>query len=200
MKKGTMSELRKLTDDEKAVIDSSTKAQVRFIMEIVCGYYKQPYSKYSQKGSGGVFLKARDIAIYFITQVYKIEISQAKLVSFFNFKTHSSIIHARNKIKGYLGWDRLIQQEVKELKALIEHKAMVIEGKFDLREDYDYINLNECLATKREGRAIVFSGFTPDEVNGILARLNVQDKTLIEFSKTGMYLLKKKENNEALNN
>ena len=195
-----MSELKKQNDDEQKVIDSSKNAQVRFIMEIVCGYYKQPFSKYSQRGGGRVLLEVRDMAIYFITEVYKINISQAKLVKFFNFKTHASIIHARNKIKGYLLHNRLIQQDEKELKALIEHKAMVIEGKFDLREDYDYINLNECLATKREGRAIVFSGFTPDEVNGILTRLNVQDKTLIEFSKTGMYLLKKKENNEALNN
>jgi hypothetical protein len=107
---------------------------------------------------------------------------------------HATVLHAKKRIAGHLDWDKVLRQELSELEAIIDHSTKVIEGKLDIRNDYEYIDLNECVATKRmDGKSIIFVGYSEEEINKLEELIKHESLALISFHQTGMFLLKKNE-------
>lgn len=70
---------------------------------------------------------------------------------------------------------------------------MVIDGNVDINDEYDYIGLDACMAVKDDkAKSLVFSGYSQDEVYRILNLLEMTELKILEFKKTGMYLIKKR--------
>jgi hypothetical protein len=63
----------------------------------------------------------------------------------------------------------------------------------DINNDYDYVGLESCYAVKDDkAKSIVFSGYKKEEVLRVLNLLEMTEMQIMEFEKTGMYLIKKK--------
>ena len=183
-----------MTEESKIIDLSLRNRKIDFIKEIVSAYYKQQITDYDRKSRNREVIKLKYTTIWLVLKNVKIPLTE--LGKLFNYD-HATIIHANKQINNYLFFDTDLKKELSELTALIEHRLTVVEGKLNLNEDYHYFNLNDCLVAKHGlGKAIVFTGYTEEEVYRALNILGVSEK-LIQFNNTNMYLIKRNENKQT---
>lgn len=184
--------MKEMTEQQSYIENSARAKKISFMKEIVSGYYKRPISEYESKSRKREIIKMKYVTIWLIVKKFKKQISLVDIGKFMNYD-HASIIHANKQIENYLCFDYELKKELEDLSAIVENSLMVIDGMADINDDYDYIALENCFAVKDDkSKSIVFSGYKKEEVLRVLNLLEMTEMQIMEFQKTGMYLIKKK--------
>jgi hypothetical protein len=181
-----------MTEQQSYIENSARAKKIAFMKEIVSGYYKQPILDYESKSRKREVIKMKYVTIWLIVKRFKKQISLVEIGKCMNYD-HATIIHANRQIENYLSFDYELRKELEDLTAIVDNSLMVIDGMADINEDYDYIGLDSCFAVKDDkAKSLVFSGYKKEEVLRILNLLEMTEMKVMDFQKTGMYLIKKK--------
>lgn len=184
--------MTKMTEQQSYIENSSRAKKISFMKEIVSGYYKRPILDYESKSRKREIIKLKYVTIWLIIKKFKKQISLVDIGRVMNYD-HATIIHGNKQIENYLCFDYELKKELEDLTVIVDNSLMVIDGMADINDDYDYIGLEGCYAVKDEkAKSLVFSGYKKEEVLRVLNLLEMTDMEVMEFQKTGMYLIKKK--------
>ena len=180
-----------MTEQEK-YLSTQVKKKISFFKEVISGYYRLPISSYETRSRKMEVIKLKYVTIWLILQKFKRQITLEEIGKSMGYD-HSTVIHGNKQIENYLCFDLDLKKELGELSAIIENSIMVIDGKADINDEYDYIGLDTCIAVKDDkAKSLVFSGYTQEEVYRILNLLEMTDLKILQFNKTAMYLIKKR--------
>ena len=180
-----------MTEQEK-YLSTLVKKKISFFKEVISGYYKLPLAAYDTKNRKMEVIKLKYVTIWMILKKFKKQITLEEIGKSMGYD-HSTVIHANKQIENYLCFDLDLKRELDELSAIIENSIMVIDGNVDINDEYDYSGLDACMAVKDDkAKSLVFSGYSQDEVYRILNLLEMTELKILEFKKTGMYLIKKR--------
>lgn len=170
-----------------------------FIKEIVAQYFGKTMAVYDEPGRKREALHVKHVAMYFIMKNTK-GISLAKTGAMFrNGNTlkpydHATVLHAVNKLKSYLAWDKVTKKQLEELEQIISHKGLAGSTTVDLEKDYYFIDLNNLTSLKiGPKQAILFTGWDPEDIERFknLFFLGIQGLEQRKHLKTGMYIMEK---------
>jgi len=145
-------------------------------------------SAYQTKSRKTEIVTIKHHAIYLCLQ--NLNIGYALLGGFFNCD-HATCIHAENKINGHLTWDKELKKELDDIQQMIINKGVFVDGRMTLGENYYYIDMSNITTMRIDDKkAIIFVGIEEKDMFEIRNKYKTKAE-LMEFQKTGMYILKK---------
>ena len=162
------------------------KRMIDLISNIVCIYYNQPAESMQSKSRKTELVHLRHTVAYMSYRF--LDIRTKELGSFLNLD-HSSIIHINKKFTGLLSWDKVLTKEFNDLKHIINVQYDNPDNVLNL-DDFYFIDMNN-LVTLRKNRkkAIVFTGYTDEEITEIKNIIGEQAPAEKHLN-TGIYLFK----------
>jgi len=174
-----------LTSSERAVNYEVAK----FIMQVVADYYDKPVSMITEKSGKQIYVSLRKCVVYFL---YKHTSFGPTEMGRILGKTHADVMHMKETIDGYLMWDVRLRKEIQEMqKIILLKKRSVIKG-MNFNDYYYYIDANNFKSLRmNESKAIMFVGFTDEEINTIKNLVGLQGEKR-EHTDTKMFVLEKR--------
>ena len=161
---------------------------VDFIKQVVCTYYKVDIEQLLTTTRLRLVVKARQVVMYLLCVNSKIP--KVNIAKRFN-KDHSTVIHSKKTIEGYLEWDKELSKEVNELQNLIIMKAKSYVNSLNVEEDFYFIDLNNFHSLRcNERKAIILVGYSEEEVNEFSITQNLK-KVFKKHKNKGLYILEK---------
>ena len=184
-------------------ITAAKERKIEFIKDAVCTYYTVEKSILLVKSRTRERIKVVHTIMYFIDR--NVNVGPSEIGRHFNCD-HATVLHAIKKIRNHAEFDKDLRNEIDEIQRIIKHKGDIVLGGKDLVKDYYFIDLNNVTSKKREdGKSIILSGFTKDEIDNIIIAdgrfTKVTDARYFflpnaisrEHKNTGIYILEKKD-------
>lgn len=157
---------------------------VTFIKQIVAIYFNDEMDVYERKTRKTEVIKIKHLALYF-SQLHT-SLNYVTLAKIFQLKNHASVSTTIKKIDTLLSWDRLTKKEVSEIETVIRLKGLAKGFRVDLHKYY-FINMDSIKSVRESAeRAILFVGYTDDEIEYFLPTPNIEIR---EHKNTKKYIL-----------
>jgi hypothetical protein len=162
---------------------------VNLIKNIVCGHYRVSIEKLNQKTKKSEIIRCKHMVVYFSFQILDVPLVRiAELTGYGS--DHSMILYIKNKIAGYLSWDKILKKDYNIINNELE-LALYDFSKEEI-DHIEYINLNNVIAIReRHNRAVLAVGLTEQEISEIQKILKKSD--LVKYDNTGIYLFNNKK-------
>lgn len=93
---------------------------VEQIKRITAKFYNADYGIYDTKSRQGEIIKVKHMAIFMVGE-YLSYLSDKSIAQLFNFSNHSTIIHVKKKIAGFMDNDKRVLREIEALKSEISN-------------------------------------------------------------------------------
>lgn len=168
--------------------------KIQYIKKIIELYYGVHHTVWRSKSRKKEYIYIRHIAIYLSFKMTRKDAQKPTLAAIgqkFNGIDHATVLHAINKIEGYLTYNKDLKSEIEELKTLILDREKLDQDQ-DLMKDHYFIDLNEIISLKlSDQKAVVLVGFTEKEAEMFRSaqRIKAAPRT---HKNTGAYILEKK--------
>lgn len=146
----------------KDSVISNMDRSVNFIKDVVCSYYNFDNEIYTNRSRRSDIIKAKHIAVFLAKK--QLSLTLTDIGKYFKFD-HSNIVYIEKKIEGYIQFDPKLRKEIDEIQNILRFKA--IEA-LRLEQEYYYIPLNEFSSIKHDDKAVLFKGFSQEELNSIV--------------------------------
>lgn len=184
-------EIREINDKIlKDSVSSYNAMLCQFVKEMVCTYYGVNSEALKQNSRKKEMVKCKQISMYLIKK--HSNMSLESIGKEFG-KNHATVIYSIKTISNYLEWDRDLVNEVDELEKIVILKSNAMINNFSIDKNFYYIDLNAFTSIKiDENKAILFAGYSEDEVNTIVEVLKIKANYKRHTNK-GMYILEKNE-------
>jgi len=171
---------------------------VSFIKKIVAHYYHLPLEVFDNTTRNREIINAKHTAIYFCRTNLKVTTNW--LGKQFNVD-HATTIHVKKKFDNLLSWDKILMREFDDIQNIISFKGLAEAKGVDLHKEYYYIDLNNIVSVKLEpSKAIIFSGWTEDEIKKLMKELYLNGSGEIQeppetkkHRNTGLYIMERKK-------
>lgn len=139
------------------------------ITNVVCGYYKLPTTVLTSKSRKRNVIIAKQFIIYFIKKLLP-NITMKEIADFSNYTTHCNILYTIKVVESNITFNNQYKNDFAEIDKLLRvNDANINIGK-DVSDLCYYVDLNNIVSVQTNGnKAIVFSGFTKDEINEALS-------------------------------
>jgi len=179
----------KLNLDNRLVYN---KKFFEFCTKIVSSYYGLPFNIWNMRTRKRPYIIAKQIIVYMMQR--HCQTTLFEMQDLCKYGNHASVIHARNKIKDYLTWDKVLKEEINEIEKLLLLESG-IQSKINLEKDYYFINMNNVKTIKKNmDKAIVFIGYTEKEINQVKELLEFNTTIpIVDHKNTGHYLFMKNQ-------
>lgn len=142
--------------------NTDLKRKIDFIKDIVAHFYGETKEVYDNKSRKHNIIKTRHVAVYICAINLKVRL--VELAHYFNI-SHCLIIHIKKNYDGYLKFDADLRKEFAEIENILSFR---LASELNLEKENYYIPLNEFVSMKdEENKAIIFKGFTDEEINNI---------------------------------
>ena len=166
------------------------KRMVDLIKKIVCIYYNEPLISIDSKSRKLEVVHLRHTAAYMAFKF--LDVRTTELGSYIGLD-HSSIIHINKKFMGLLSWDKVLKKEFKDLEHIINVQYDNPDNVIDL-DDFYFIDLNNIVSLRQNRKkAIIFSGYTAEEINLIKKIIGHANAPVETHTNTGIYIFKNEE-------
>jgi hypothetical protein len=186
-----------MTNDTKQILSSVRQKDiygehvVELVKKVVSNYYDLPLSAYVSKSRKRQVIKLKQTSVFFMKKMIPKATLQfiGKCMNY----NHASIIHCIRTVDNLLAHDKETQKDIGYIEQMLQVESDVIKNNGNIEDDYYYINLDECLSVKTDNnKAIVFSGYTPEETAQIMFLINNQQlptPKVKKHVKTGLFIL-----------
>jgi hypothetical protein len=166
-----------------------------FITKMVAGYYSLPGNYYTMKSRKREIVKGRQVAMYLIYKNAK-KVTLARIGEHFAGKDHATVLHSVKTTNDHLETDKAFVKEVAELQEVVTFKRQATHEDADLMKEYYYMDFDSFTSMRlKYGRSIMMSGFSDTELEVIKKALGTVEE-MRKHTKTGMYILEKREDEE----
>ena len=155
-----------------------------FVKNVVCKYYNIDDVLRDKSRKRNVVI-IRQISTYLMRTMGNV--SYSTIAKFFGL-SHSTLIHGAKTFKGYLDWDKDLQNQVKEIQTSITVKAVVHKSKFNINSEFYFIDLTNFHSVKMNEKSLLFAGYTDEEVDAFLAYNNIEAEKKTHYN-THYYIL-----------
>ena len=92
------------------------------IILFLCNYFNQEVKDVVSSSRKLEYTKVRHYCMYFIDKYCNLSLK--RIGALFGDRDHSTVLYAKNSIKGYIGVNKKIREEVQELDYWISKKAL----------------------------------------------------------------------------
>lgn len=168
------------------------------ITNVICGYYKLPNTILKSKSRKRNVIVAKQFIVLF-SKKFLPNITMREIADYFGFANHCNILYSLKAIESLIQTNNQFKHDFDELDKLLQINNISIELGKDIDEICYYIDLNNIVTAKAtDGKAIVFSGFSKDEVLEALSLIPsmITVKKPRKHKETKLYILETKKEDE----
>jgi hypothetical protein len=168
------------------------------ITNVICGYYKLPNTILKSKSRKRNVIVAKQFIILFSKKLLP-NIALREVADYFGFANHSNILYSLKAVETLIQSDNQFKHDFDELDKLLQVNNISIELGKQVDDICYYIDLNNVVSAKAtDGKAIVFSGFSKDEVLEALSLIPsmITVKKPRKHKETKLYILETNKENE----
>lgn len=142
-------------------METTTRVFLKQVVDYVYAYYKLDGSCFRDKKRNANIVRARHVAIYIITT--HSGWGSSEISRYFGL-THASSIHAVRKIKGYISYDKKLQDEITDIETGLSLAPNTTVRLSDTKQ-------------------IILKGFTKKEIEEFMLINNPKETTIITLSR-----------------
>tara|TARA_R110000824_G_scaffold379592_1_gene571635 strand:- start:376 stop:942 length:567 start_codon:yes stop_codon:yes gene_type:complete len=186
-----------MIDDKDIITNSFSSVQdeiMDFIIDIVKGYFDCLDDYHILKSRKRSIVYPKQVAMFLIKK-YTDNVTLDVIAKKFGNKNHASVIHAVNKIDGYIQFDKKEKKKIAEIEKVVNFKANAIKSNVNILKSYYYIDLDNFHSIKiKNNKSLLVVGFEKDELEKFITGINNVEE-IKEHNKTGKYILEKRHKN-----
>lgn len=163
------------------------------VKEVVSSYYDMPMTAFQSRSRLRQVIRMKQTCVYFIKKF----LPKATL-SYIGQQTnydHCTVIYSIKQVENLYEFNKETKRDIDTLKQVIEIEQDNLRLSGSLKDEYYYINLNECYSAKFfNGNSIVLEGFNEKEAKDFIGKINLlyeEELKLREHKKTGVFILEK---------
>lgn len=165
------------------------------VKEVVSSYYDMPMTAFQSRSRLRQVIRMKQTCVYFIKKF----LPKATL-SYIGQQTnydHCTVIYSIKQVENLYEFNKETKRDIDTLKQVIEIEQDNLRLGGNLKDEYYYINLNECYSAKfLDGKAVVLEGFDEKQAQDFIGKINMlyeQELKLREHKKTGVFILEKNQ-------
>jgi hypothetical protein len=175
-------------------ISDETRRAINTIKIVVAAYYEVPIRTFDSTRRLQEVVRAKQTAAYFIKLVLP-KLTLRTIGSQLQY-THCDVIYALKTVKTQIEVNGMARADILKITQMLRNSDLGIE--FNGIETQEYINLDNCISVKlKNGKSMVFSSFTAQEVNDFVKNNPETMRTakVSHHTKTNIFLLNKQTKN-----
>jgi hypothetical protein len=166
------------------------------VKEVVSSYYDMPMTAFQTRSRLRQVIRMKQTCVYFIKKF----LPKATL-SYIGQQTnydHCTVIYSIKQVENLYEFNKETKRDIDALKQVIEIEQDRLRLDGNLKDEYYYINLNDCFSAKFfNGKGLVLEGFDEKEAQDFIGKINLlyeEELKLREHKRTGVFILEKINN------
>ncbi len=163
------------------------------VKEIVSSYYDMPITAFQTKSRLKQVIRMKQTSVYFIKKF----LPKATL-SYIGQQTnydHCTVIYSIKQVENLYEFNKETKRDIDALSQVIEIEQDRSRLDGNLKNEYYYMNLNNCFSAKFfNGKGLVLEGFDKEQAIDLIDKINLlyeEQLKLREHKSTGVFILEK---------
>lgn len=162
---------------------------MEYVKKIVCNYYEKKIKGFDSVSRKSGLPKLRQVAAYLMNK--KGDVPNYQIAKYLN-KNNATVIYYIDNIERYLTWDDDLKMEIEDLEQIVKVESKLSKLALSDLDCYTLdLNVFSSAKEKNSDKAIVFKGYSENEIKAILAQIDFSTEKIRTHISTGIFIIEK---------